>query len=213
MTQLIVLITVLSIVGCRPRTAAVQRSSIEAVLTSAEVTHDPLAAVARARGIPDLRTASLPEGVREIRLADSFPWIVGYSAPMLRIVQQSNTVTGEIVLFWRQDRDQPLARSGASCAPGSDQWIVCASAIAIPGIDWDTVAVRLDSMGAWTLSERCENLMSVQDAGDLHLQRRNGARFDAYRCNAPRSRDHSDAGRRARELFEYLHSIARSARR
>jgi hypothetical protein len=212
MTQVILLITVLSIVGCRPRTADVQRSADEAILTS-ESTRDPLAAVAKARGVPDLRTASLPTGVREIRLADSFPWIIGHTAPMLRIVQQSNSVTGELVLFWRQDRDRPLVSPGASCARSSDQWIVCATAVAIPGIDWDTVAVRLDSMGAWTLSERCENLMSVQDAGDLHLQRRNGSSFDTYRCNAPRSRGHSDAGRRARALFEYLHSIARAARR
>jgi hypothetical protein len=214
MKYLIILVLTASVViGCQRRNIAAQPRVEERVLTLSESeAADPFAAVAQARGIPHLRTVLLPEGVREVRLADSYSWIAGYEVPMLRIVQEPNTVTGEISFFWRQGRQQRARRPEATCVPSPHQWQVCVSTVAVPSIDWGTVAARLDSLGVWTLSASCENLMSISDAGNLLIQRLDGERFETYSCSAPRSRSQTDAGRRARALFEYLYLVARSAR-
>jgi len=193
-----------------PRTSADGKYSGDSASTQ---DRRPFAEVAEARGMPPLRAVVLPEGTREVRIAESYGMIAGEDIPFLRIVEQPGGITGELLLFRAETRDAGASVS-PGCAPLRDSMQTCVRVAEVPGIAWDTVAARLDSLGVWTLSEPCEQpLRWVFDAGDLLIQRLEGARFTSYSCNAPRYNVEREAGRRSLEIWNYVRALARAARR
>jgi hypothetical protein len=129
---------------------------------------------------------------------------------MLRVIETPTGVSGELIHFWATP-DGSISASATSCSRWRDTMWTCAQVVESE-IDWPEVAAELERLGAWTLSEPCRarrDLSSVSDAGDLLLQRLDGEDFDAYRCNAPRTRTETEAGRQALALWEYVLSWAR----
>jgi len=191
--------------AARSRTPEVPAAEESALLEQ----DPPFGPVALALGFPSLRDTDLPSGYREVRIADNYSWIAGQRTPMLRLQQSPHGLTGELIEFWREGTESPASR-GRCVKDGELR--VCAAATSVPNIAWDTVADRLSEYGAWDISARCENLMTVYDAGDLLIQRRDGDLFETYSCNAPRSRLESNVGRQAAAIFSYIFLLTRSAR-
>jgi hypothetical protein len=200
---------VLMTVGCRtarPAIAPQYASRGEAV--SAPGDDRPLWDVALAQGIPSLRSVQLAAGERELRIADSYSMVAGWPSGALRIVEARDGPSGEITFFWVESANWPRKYRATRCAPRAPSVSVCVYVVpAAAAPDWREVAAHLDSLDAWTISERCEDNRMIDDAGDLHLQRLDGRRFEEYRCNAPHYRRETAAAARAAALYEYFKAI------
>jgi len=178
-----------------------------AALDSAQA-DSPFYEISDARGLPNLRTVQLPIDMREIRIADQYSMQAGTPSPMLRIVQSPRETKGELLWFWSERVGDPRHLSGRpiNCteAEHSIRTCVALAQFAQP-VDWSLVATRLDLLGAWALSQRCENdLSSYSDSGELTIQRLVGRRFDKYACNSPSHRASTGDGRRALAIYEYF---------
>jgi hypothetical protein len=188
-------------------------------VTRDTVTYDDemFAAIAQARGIPDLRTMSLPDGYREIRIRGDLS--MGLKpTPMLRLAEEPDgTRRGELVLFRRLflRPGNPAPRADERCAPLRDQHL-CVRTWRPQSDDWVGIASVLELLGAWSISERCEVSNDsegrfvrswVGDSGGLNVQRLIGSTFSQYGCNAPRFRTTTSAGQRAHEIDEYCLSV------
>jgi hypothetical protein len=127
---------------------------------------------------------------------------------MLRIVQSPRETKGELLWFWSERLGDRRVLSGRSinCAEAEHSIRTCvALAQFAQPVDWSLVATRLDLVGAWAVSERCEKGgSSYSDSGELMIQRLVGRRFDKYACNSPSHRASTDEGRRALAIYEYF---------
>jgi hypothetical protein len=167
----------------------------------------PFDRVAPILGLPDLSTVSVSPRARELRMGSSFSMFG--SAFALRVLERPGRLpVGGLVPFWREWRiDSAQAIPRARCTTWADSARTCLL-VWSRAFNWPAIAAHLDSLGAWSLSERCEaEPFSVADAGDLQLQRLRGSYADSYSCNAPAYR-HSPAARRASMLLNYLDSLA-----
>ena len=160
--------------------------------------------------MPPLRAVALPDGSREIRITESYGFVAGRQIPLLRIVVRPEGVAGELLIFWAEPKDPAETESRDSCAPLRDTLQTCVRIAATPDVKWDTVASRLNELGAWSIATRCEHPGTVSDAGELLIQRLEGSRFESYTCNAPQSNVEREAGRRSVEIAAYVGSLARS---
>ena len=186
----------------RPLSMASQDSMTERNRTETiEIVHGLL-------NLPSLESVTLPAGVRELRISDSFGMFAGTRIPVVRIVEGPRGAAGEFAVYWSQvDWDPPDA--AARCGVNHLGSEICAKRVALESVDWDVAAARLDSLGAWTLSALCkgEGERYFSDAGNLLIQRLEGDRFSAYQCNAPQYRSRTEAGRRAAAIFEYIRGL------
>src|SRR5205085_312471 len=158
----------------------------------------PLADYVIAEGAPELRTALLPPGVRELRITDWYSMIAGGSVPVLRVIEDRGMASGELAFVWTERPGWPSRYRATRCSKRTDSSRVCIYVVPqASSPDWRQVATRLDSLGAWQLRERCEDNIAIADAGDLIIERLDGERFDQYRCNGPRYRRGNAAGARA----------------
>lgn len=174
----------------------------------------PFREVAEARGMPALRSAQLPTGSREIRIADWYSMIAGRPEPMLRVVQLPDRVVGEVLFFWSErlgEHDigrQQAARAVVHCTRYENASRTCTAVARITQkVDWPRVAADLDSLGAWMIAERCEERGGYTDTGELLIQRLVVGRFDQYRCNAPRNRTATPTGRQALAIYDYFQRV------
>jgi hypothetical protein len=152
----------------------------------------------------------LPAGTRELRIARSYGMVLGWPEPALRLVESGGVTRGELLLFWRENVAWPRRHEATRCSAIVDSMRVCVY-IAPPSQspDWNVVATRLDSLGVWTISERCEDNDILDDAGDLFLERLDAERFEQYSCNGPDFRKRGNAGRQAAALYDYFLSLTR----
>lgn len=174
--------------------------------TSASPFSNPADDAARVLGLPTLRHAILPPDTRELRTGGSYPMIAGTPAVVLRLVQQSGRPAfGQVIFVWTQRRDWP-GYPASRCSPWANSFRTCVRVPPADSIDWEAAAKRLDELGAWTLSARCETdgVRHMDGPGDLSLSRLIGARFEAYECDALVLRQSTAAGRAALAISEYI---------
>jgi hypothetical protein len=179
-------------------------------LNGVEIGRRTLADIAVAESVAVLSAVRLPQGTRELRLAGSYSMIGGYPSPALRLIESGNDIRGEMVFFWLERPGSRRRLEATRCTAGVDSTRVCVHVVPTSkSPDWQQVAARLDTLGAWTIRERCEDNRMISDAGDLNLERLDGARFEEYSCNAPSDRRGTPAADRARALYTYFDSLTR----
>jgi hypothetical protein len=119
-----------------------------------------LDSVARAAGLPVLRTAALPVGERELRLAAVGSGMAGQPVPLLRLLEAPHSVSGEVFFYWRRSRDstgrsaQPdwvlSGQSGCRVVQSMSEWAACRVEVQ-PETTWRIVADSLQALGIWSL--------------------------------------------------------------
>lgn len=171
----------------------------------------PFAGIARAARIPALGSVVLPSGSREIRVSDWYPMILGSEVPYLRILVADGHVTGELLEWWSANPSQPSRERGALCSDETGWSRVCVRPLRLPrGLTWEAVADSLQVLGAWTISQNCEQSGEphISDAGELLMQILHAAEYRTYGCNAPTQR-HSANARQAAAIYTFFHRLAR----
>ncbi len=177
----------------------------------ANLPRTPLADHVIAEGVPGLRTVLLPAGVREIRITDWYSMMAGGSVPVLRVIEDRGVASGELAFVWKERPGWPSRYRATRCSERTDSSRVCVYVVPKASApDWRRIATRLDSLGAWQISERCEDNRVIDDAGDLIIERLDAERFEQYRCNAPDFRRESAAGARAAVIYDYFMNLARA---
>ncbi len=201
-----------SLLGChawRPATAP-YAARIGPGATDSTVRAGPFAGIARAVRIPPLGSVVLPSGSREIRLSDWYPMLYGSEVPYLRILEADGHATGELLEWWGASPSQPSRERGALCSDDPGQNRVCLRPLRLPrGVTWKAVADSLQVLGAWTITQNCEQSGEpyISDAGELLMQILHEAEYRTYRCNAPTHRQ-SAVGRQAAAIYAFFHRLA-----
>jgi hypothetical protein len=169
-------------------------SSLESILGDA-----PFDLAARLTKAPLLRTVSLPEGARELRIADWYQMVAGSPLPYLTLVEDGQEIAGALAV---------LEGCGADRGPQGVEW--CARVVTTaPGLNWNAVARTLDSLGVWNLSDPCEtDGVHRTDSGALMLQRLEGSAFSTYTCNTPSVRSGPE-GERSKAIYTFFHELIR----
>lgn len=195
------------------RQASAQSASRDSVTYDDEL----FAAIAQARGIPDLRAMSLSDGYREIRIRGDLAMISTTPTPMLRLAEDPDgTRRGELLLFRRLPLrpGNPAPRADERCAPLRDQH-VCVRSWRTQSDDWVAIASAFEQLDAWSISEPCEASADakgrtgrawVGDSGGLNIQRLVGPTLTHYACNAPSLRT-SPEGQKAHDIDQYFLSL------
>jgi hypothetical protein len=179
-----------------------------------------LEAIAAAAGMPALENADLPLGYREIRIRSEQILENSGSSPMLRLVESADEISGTLWLFRTlslRPNNGPMPRENERCAPlGVRQ--VCVRPWNLGSDNWTQVAIRLDQLGAWTLSDPCKVTTTVTTNGDtfsiagsatcgdcglLSVQRLVGSTLSSFSCAGPRYKREGD-GRQAKEIYDYF---------
>jgi hypothetical protein len=179
---------------------------------------DPvLAAIATAAEMPPLDSTTLSPGYREIRIRSEQSIVNLESRPMLRLVEGPNEIRGALWLFRTLvlRPGNPMPREDERCVPLGEQHI-CARPWQLSSGDWMMVAARLEQMGAWTLSEPCNRMRTVDnggtrsitigisgDSGLLSVQRRIGSTESSFLCFGP-GYERQDDGLKANGIYTYL---------
>jgi hypothetical protein len=168
---------------------------------------------ARALGLPTLRDTTLPKGARELRVSDWYSMIAGTPVPVMRLIERpGRPAAGQWIWVWTEHRAWPRRYRAIRCTPWTDSTRTCASGGTGAPFDWPAVAARLDELGVWTLRAPCEvDGTYVSDGGELLIQRRAGAEYETYKCNAPAFRRASVPGHPALDVYEYFDQLARRA--
>ncbi len=177
-----------------------------------------LAAIATAVGMPALEDADLPLGYREIRIRSEQVLANLTSSPMLRLIEGPDEIDGTLWLFRTLSLrpGNPIAREDERCAPLGSQHI-CVRPWNLGSDNWTQVAIRLDQLGAWTLSDPCKPTTTVTINGDtisvasatsnhsglLSVQRRVGMTASSFSCDGPRYQREGD-GLQAKEIYDYF---------
>lgn len=116
---------------------------------------------ARAAGLPVLRTAVLPTGMRELRFSPGGSGMVWQPIPLIRLIEwpNSNSVSGELFFYWPRLRDstghhaQPYwasGQSGCRIVQSTAAWAACRVDVQ-PGTTWRLVADSFQALGIWEL--------------------------------------------------------------
>jgi hypothetical protein len=123
-------------------------------------TETVLDSVARAAGIPVLRTAALPVATRELRLAAVGSGMVRQPVPLLRLLEAPHWAFGEVFLYWRLSRDSTgrsahpdwvlNGQSGCRVAQSTSGWAACRVEVQ-PETNWRVVADSVQALGIWEL--------------------------------------------------------------
>ncbi|MDF1501820.1 hypothetical protein [Roseisolibacter sp. H3M3-2] len=151
-------------------TSAVTGDSVSAAARA----HDPIAA---ALGLPPLRLAHLPAGVREFRLSTGHGMVAGWEYPLVRLVaEEGRPPRGEVWLY-RQPRDTTEARTAGG--------LVTRRGRLQPAPEWVAIGRRLDSLRTEVFRSRGAGRRMVFDAGELYVEYRAGAEYRAQWINAP----------------------------
>ncbi len=136
----------------------------------------------------------------------------GERVPLLRLAQNGDTGSAELIVWWAvlADSTATADTTGAvRCGPRADDQRMCTVR---KQLDFRQVARDLDSLGAWTLALDCAPglALSISDAGELLIQRVTGARRTGYTCNAPQHRNNAP-GKQAQAIMVYLYQLTRDA--
>ena len=178
-----------------------------------------LAAIAAAAGMPALENTDLPVGYRELRIRSEQRTVNLMPSPMLRLIEGPDEVTGTLWLFRTLSLrpGNPKPRDDEQCAPLGQQHI-CVRPSDLHSDSWTQVAIRLDQLGAWTLSDPCRATTTVTVIGDtititgtgisshsglLSVERRVGTTVSAFTCHGPNFRHEGD-GWMANEIYNYF---------
>jgi hypothetical protein len=169
-------------------------SSLDSILGDA-----PFDLAAKLTDAPLLRSVVLPQGERELRIADWYQMVAGSPLPYLILVDDGQEAFGALAV---------LQGCGVERGPEGVKW--CARVVkSAPGLDWNYVARALDSLGVWSLREPCETDGVLQtDSGALMIQRLEGSAFSAYTCNTP-SRRSGPVGDRSKAIYALFHELVR----
>jgi hypothetical protein len=137
-----------------------------------------LDSAAGAAGLPLLRTAVLPDGVRELRLSAHGSGMVWQPTPLLRLVQWPSSVFAELFFYWPRLRDstgrpaQPYwvanGRSGCRTVQTTPAWAACRVEVH-PGTSWRAVADSLQALGIWELA-----LGAAAEPAGIHVTDQDG---------------------------------------
>src|SRR5205085_626650 len=102
---------------------------------------------------------------REIRMRSEQPMVCCQPMPMLRLVEGPGEVRGTLVLFRTLvlRPGNPMPRDDERCAPLGEQHI-CVRPWSLSSGTWSDVAIRLDRLGAWTLSDPCNRPRTVTNS-------------------------------------------------
>jgi len=176
------------------------------------------AGIAAAAGMPPLEGTSLPLGAREIRMRFAQEQVCCEPRPMLRLVEDSDSVHGELWLFRTLsfiDRPgNPQPRPDERCAPLVGAQVICVRPWHLSGAgEWAAVAATLKQSGAWDLVDPCRPTRiqvpdggigtSVSEGGVLSVQRLVGATVSSFSCAAPG--DGRDGERlKVKALYDYF---------
>jgi|SRR5215468_8286708 len=171
-----------------------------------------LADAAIALGVPLLNHVTLPPTAREIRITEDYPMVVNptysNSTIMLRLVEFDGKVLGELLYIRRGPYS---SRSDEKCIDSANGLMdtVCVRVAQLKsGPTWEQIAANLETLGAWSLSEKCDaSGPLIADGGGLQIHRLVGDQFSSYYCSAPKYRL-SAPGRTAQQLLVYLHDLA-----
>ncbi|HEY4130427.1 MAG TPA: hypothetical protein VGM50_07400, partial [Gemmatimonadaceae bacterium] len=137
----------------------------------------PADAAARAMGLPRLGSVELASGARELRMSNAFSALGGEGAIVVRIVERpGQPPVGTVTRAWREwraDADSVTAVPRRGCTPWAETSRTCAMIWRGSPLDWPTIAVQLQTLGAWTLSTSCEGAgePAYADAENLYIQR------------------------------------------
>lgn len=169
-------------------------SSLDSILGDA-----PFDLAARLTDAPLLRSVVLPQGERELRIADWYQMVAGSPFPYLILVENGQEAVGALAV---------LQGCGVERGPQGVKW--CARVVrSASGLDWNAVARTLDSLGVWNLREPCEtDGVHQTDSGALMLQRLEASTFSAYTCNTPSLRS-GPVGDRAKAIHALFHELVR----
>ncbi len=161
---------------------------------------------------PVLTRVTLPAGTRELRVSDWYSMIAGSPVAVVRLVEQpGRPPVGQVVMVWHEAREWGPSRYQGQCTDRKSGSRHCGRVVH-DTIDWSAAARHLAESGAWEIASTCEASLSyITDAGDLYIQRLQGAREDRYSCNAPSHRTDSEAGRAALALYNYYGSLVSHA--
>jgi hypothetical protein len=169
-------------------------SSLESILGDA-----PFDLAAKLTKVPLLRSVALPQGTRELRIADWYQMVAGSPIPYLTLVEDGQEIAGALAV---------LEGCGVDREPKGVKW--CARVVtSAHGLDWNAVARTLDSLGVWNLRDPCEtDGLQRTDSGALMLQRLEGSAFSTYTCNTPSLRS-GPVGERSRAIYAFFHELIR----
>ena len=187
--------------GGQPGAPPYQPASSPATKRPASVArfHDPAFA---ALGRPSLAAHGLAAEVREIRFSRGHGWIAGPEYVLIRIIEGSTGVRGEIVRARLRVAHEVVAQ-------GADRWRARLVAPSIP-IDWTLLLERVDSLGIGDL-EPPSYAEFITDSGDLLVEVRRASEYRAYEVNAPGARS-DPVGLRAARIAHLVDSLDRLTR-
>ena len=169
-------------------------SSVDSILGDA-----PFDLAAKLTAAPLLRSVVLPQGERELRIADWYQMVAGSPVPYLILVEDGQEAVGALAV---------LQGCGVERETQGVKW--CARVVtSAPGLDWNSVARAMDSLGVWNLRAPCEtDGVHQTDSGALMLQRLEGSAFSAYTCNTPARRG-GPVGDRSKAIYAFFHELVR----
>ncbi len=153
----------------------------------------------KALGLPSLARAGLPPGYRELRLSRGHGMVLGPEYPVVRILGRPAGVSGEIIRF----------RGIVDTVARTVRWTARRVRPA-HSVDWRGLLAHLDSLGVTTL-EPPTYRTAIMDAGDLVVEVRSGAEYQAYEVNAPQLRTDS-VSQRATKIAGVVDSLERLTR-
>lgn len=164
---------------------------------------DPRVRLARALGVPVLRNAGLPPDVRELRIIDV---LVAADMPFVRLLVTAGGVTGQAGALTTAVTDSSAADVSCSADPSVRG---CVRLEKLPsGMDWPSLAARLDSLGVWSGEVECRFATPPDSAtmwqSELSLERLEGERRSTAGCSSPLQREGA-----ARKIFELLVDVTR----
>src|SRR5262249_24872935 len=107
-------------------------------------------------GLPLLNQVALPVGTRELRIGSWYSMIARSPETVIRLIDQpGRPPTGEVAVVWQDTHAWPQQRPGDRCTKWKNDHRSCA--VVVPtDIDWPQAAARLAELGAWTITERCD---------------------------------------------------------
>jgi hypothetical protein len=176
-------------------------------------------------GLPPLRAAPLPAGVRELRLSAGFS-MIWRPLEVLRLVDSVGVVRGELILYWGAQFDSlgheytmpgqdSVSRRLSGCAEPRRlaRWYVCTVQFATP-VSWRTVLDSLEANEVWTLNggyESANKWARATDQARLWVELRDGVTYSTYQYYAPHHLG-GEAPRKAVRILRLLGDLTQRPR-
>jgi hypothetical protein len=228
-TVIIVVWLSISVLSCSARFSSAQTPVVPDTAQLAaiwrSVYYPTFDSVVVSAGLSRLRSSTLPEGHREVRI-----WVGGgFTAPedLYRFVDDRGHVSGELVRYWgvrlggstdgserrpgETTDDLVLYSLRGSCSrySTSARKNTCRADFS-RSPDWAGVLKRTEALGLWTLPDQSSlpyDGMLVQDGWSITVELRAGSRYRAYQYNNPDVRKQSPEGASAVAIRAALGAI------